>query len=275
MKKVLILLSIFLLSFSLQAQVLKPVKWSWHSEKISNNEYNLIFKAKIDKTWAIYSQFVGEGGPIPTSFTFDEGAHFKLAGKTAEGGKLKKGFDKVFEMEVAKFHDEAIFTQKVKIIDPSKPITGFLTYMTCDDTRCLPPTDEDFSFDFPKTTTQGKADPKKTTLESAPVGKDDESNNENGMDTPVSSDGMEKPVEWSFEVEKINETEYQLKYIANIDKGWGVYSMYTEDNGPLPTAIHFDNSEGVQSVGKAMETGKKKSGKDPMFDNVLVTKFSS
>lgn len=275
MKKLLIFIGTFLLAFTLQAQVLKPVKWSWRSEKLSDNEYNLIFTAKIDKTWAIYSQFVDEGGPIPTGFTFDEGKHFKLVGKTAEGGKLKKGFDKVFEMEVAKFYDEAIFTQKIKIIDPSKAVTGYLTYMTCDDTRCLPPTDEDFSFEFSKTSTQGKADPKKNIQGQTPSGNDAATDQSPGMDTPVSSDGMEKPVEWNFEVEKINETEYQLKYTANIDKGWNVYSMYTEDNGPLPTAIHFDNSEGIQSVGKATETGKKKAGKDPMFDNVMVTKFNS
>ncbi len=279
MKKILILISTFLLALSLQAQVLKPVKWSWQIEKLSETEFNLIFKAKIDKTWAIYSQFVGEGGPIPTSFTFDEGAHFKLIGKTTEGGKLKKGFDKVFEMEVAKFHDEAIFTQKVKILDPSKPITGFLTFMTCDDTRCLPPTDEDFSFDFPKNNKKDNTKPDKNNVgQNSHVNPDaDMENISNAMDatTENDNDGMEKPVIWSLEVEKLNDTEYLLKYTANIEKGWGVYSMFTEDNGPLPTAIHFDNAEGIELDGKATETGKKKSGKDPMFDNVMVSKFTA
>lgn len=277
MRKLLFLLSTLWLVFSLQAQVLKPVKWSWQVEKLNNNEYNLIFKAKIDKTWAIYSQFVDDGGPIPTGFTFDEGAHFKLLGKTAEGGHLKKGFDKVFEMEVAKFYDEAVFTQKVKIIDPSKPITGFLTFMTCDDTRCLPPTDEDFSFDFPNTTGLGASDSPKKTRDLSGNGSVGTGALNTGlsMDSPMGQDGMEKPVIWSFEVEKVNDTEYLLKYTANIEKGWSVYSMYTEDNGPLPTAIHFDNAEGIEPVGKATESGKKKSGKDPMFDNVMVTKFTS
>ena len=36
------------------------------------------------------------------------------------------------------------FTQKIKPTDASEAITGYLTFMTCDDSRCLPPTDIDF-----------------------------------------------------------------------------------------------------------------------------------
>ncbi len=32
------------------------------------------------------------------------------------------------------------------------------------------------------------------------------------------------PVKWKFELEKINSTQYTLKYIAKVDKGWTVYS---------------------------------------------------
>ena len=49
---------------------------------------------------------------------------------------------------MSKFYTEAKFTQKVIIKDPQSSISGYLTFMTCDDTRCLPPTDIDFRFDF-------------------------------------------------------------------------------------------------------------------------------
>jgi len=44
------------------AQVLDPVKWSFSSQKINSDEYELIFTAKIDKNWHLYSQYVPEGG---------------------------------------------------------------------------------------------------------------------------------------------------------------------------------------------------------------------
>ena len=49
---------------------------------------------------------------------------------------------------MSKFYTEAKFTQNVIIKDPQSSISGYLTFMTCDDTRCLPPTDIDFRFDF-------------------------------------------------------------------------------------------------------------------------------
>ncbi|MDG2499376.1 MAG: thiol:disulfide interchange protein, partial [Flavobacteriaceae bacterium] len=69
MKKFVTLL-LFLISFSAFSQILNPVKWEFGSEKISETEYKLIFVAKIDYHWALYSQFVEEGGPLPTVFSF-------------------------------------------------------------------------------------------------------------------------------------------------------------------------------------------------------------
>ena len=127
------------------AQVFDPVKWEFSQKEVDGN-FELIFKATIQDGWAIYSQFIDEGGPIPTSFTFDEGEHFALDGKTAESENAKKGYDGIFEMEMIKFYKYAEFKQKVKVSDFGKPVTGYLTFMTCDDERCLPPTDVDFEF---------------------------------------------------------------------------------------------------------------------------------
>jgi thiol:disulfide interchange protein DsbD len=45
------------LSTGVFAQVIQPVKWSYSTEKVNDKEYNLVFKAKIDKGWHLYSQF--------------------------------------------------------------------------------------------------------------------------------------------------------------------------------------------------------------------------
>jgi len=280
MNRFLFIWSLFLaFNLNLSGQMINPVKWEWRSEKISDNEYNLIFTAHIEKTWAVYSQFIQEGGPIPTSFNFDEGSHYELLGEAKESGKLKESFDKVFEMNIAKFYDKGIFTQKVKVNDSSVPITGYLTFMTCDDTRCLPPTDEDFSFDLKKSAQEtGSAEKipaaeKKSkvstqveikTYELEPTG-----NNENR------SAQIEKPVSWQFSVERISDEEAVLVYKASLRRGWSIYSMYTEENGPIPTTINFDNAEGIEATPNPEESGKKKSGKDPLFDGVNVIKFLS
>ena len=82
------------------------------------------------------------------------------------------------------------------------------------------------------------------------------------------------PVKWKFELEKINSTQYNLKYIAKVDKGWTVYSQYTSDDGPVPTSVNYESSEGIELLGKAIETGSKKEGMDPFF-GVNVIKFTA
>ena len=82
------------------------------------------------------------------------------------------------------------------------------------------------------------------------------------------------PVKWKFELEKINTTQYNLKYIAKVDKGWTVYSQYTSDDGPVPTTINYESSEGIELIGKAIETGAKKEGVDVFF-GVNVIKFTA
>src|ERR1039457_6718004 len=39
-------------------------------QQADNDTAYLVFTAKIDKGWHLYSQFVDAGGPIPTSFKF-------------------------------------------------------------------------------------------------------------------------------------------------------------------------------------------------------------
>ena len=48
-----------------------------------------------------------------------------------------------------------------------------------------------------------------------------------------------EPVKWQSRVEKISETEFNLILEGKIDAGWHVYSQFTPDGGPLPTALKF------------------------------------
>jgi thiol:disulfide interchange protein DsbD len=130
------------------AQILQPVKWSWKMEPLKNNEYNLIFTADIDKGWHTYSQYVEEGGPVPTSFTFEKNDAVVLIGKISEkGSKVIEGIDPFFGIHVKKFDERAIFTQRVKALK-NTVLKGSLEYMVCDESRCLPPETKEFAFEL-------------------------------------------------------------------------------------------------------------------------------
>ncbi|OFX68530.1 MAG: disulfide bond formation protein DsbD [Bacteroidetes bacterium GWE2_29_8] len=134
---------IFISSFS---QVFNPIKWSYSYKNINDSVVELNFIAKIDKNWHLYSQFIPENGPVPTSFSIEKTDNFKLIGAVEEP-KPKKELDENFSMVLKYFVNEAIFTQKILVLS-NKPFTikGSLEFMCCDNQRCLPPKDESFEF---------------------------------------------------------------------------------------------------------------------------------
>ena len=52
-----------------------------------------------------------------------------------------------------------------------------------------------------------------------------------------------EPVEWQYDVNKINDTEYNISFSASILKGWKLYSQFSPDEGALPTSFSFINND--------------------------------
>lgn len=134
-------------SENVSAQIYNPIKWSYSVNKLENNEAELIFKAKIQKGWHLYSQFLSrDDGPIATSFNFETSTKYELIGKVAEGKAITE-YDSNFDMDLNYFKDKATFKQKIKLLsDVPFEIKGYLTFQVCDEKMCLPPEDKDFVF---------------------------------------------------------------------------------------------------------------------------------
>ncbi|MCB4809050.1 thioredoxin family protein [Tamlana sp. 62-3] len=151
MKKILLAFTALIFSSTLFSQVLEPVKWSTSVEKLSDKEYILVSKATIESGWHLYSQNVPENGPIPTSFIYDDGEEaIQIIGNTSEeeGHTID---DPVFEMKIKFFENTVTFKQKIEVKESVETIEGFVEFMVCDDTRCLPPTEVDLVFKLNKT----------------------------------------------------------------------------------------------------------------------------
>ena len=144
MKKLYTLLLV-LLALQSQAQIENPVKWSYSAQKTGKNEANILIKADIQKGWHLYSQFIEDGGPIPTSFTFSPSKDFKLEGKVSESPKAVTAFDPNFGMKIAWHETQVVFTQKIKTTNDKFILKGVLEYMVCNNNKCLPPTEQEFN----------------------------------------------------------------------------------------------------------------------------------
>jgi DsbC/DsbD-like thiol-disulfide interchange protein len=145
MKKLGLLIVALMLTIGAFAQIEAPVKWSYAAKRISPTEAVVLLKATIQPGWHIYSQKVKEGGPIKTSFVFTPSKDFTLVGKTIEPKPATK-FEKAFKMNVSYFEKEVIFQQKVKLKSANATtIKGKLEYMVCNDLKCLPPEEVNFT----------------------------------------------------------------------------------------------------------------------------------
>ncbi|MEZ4987128.1 MAG: cytochrome c biogenesis protein CcdA [Saprospiraceae bacterium] len=194
-----------------------------------------------------------------------------------------------------------VFTQKVKVTDFSQPIKGYLEFMTCDDEKCLPPTEVDFSFTLTPATTASpspaapaKPDAggeKAATAAKTPSASTAPQANSNLISTTTAStdtatepmasiqvieaktaDGnIQQPVRWQLDVRQLDANEYEVVFTALLEKGWNLYSQFTEDNGPIPTTFLLKNGD-TETPWKMAEKGDLKEGEDPVF-GVVVKKF--
>ena len=149
MKKIVLILFLFLALNSLKAQILEPVKWKSKTEKISATEFKLIFEGTIENEWHVYSQFTPDGGPLPMVLTFNnQKNNYQLIGKTVES-KTKRQFNDVFGVDEILFEKKVVLTQKVKIINANfNKIDAVLEYQVCKD-ACINDKKK-FIFDIPK-----------------------------------------------------------------------------------------------------------------------------
>jgi hypothetical protein len=128
-------------------QVLEPVKWTYATEKIGDNEYKITFNASIEDAWYVYSSTIADDGPIPTSINFDENEALKSVGAIVESGEVTKdGYDDMFDMNIKKFGHAATFSQTVKTSGPTS-LSGYMEFMTCDSVQCLFPDPIEFTID--------------------------------------------------------------------------------------------------------------------------------
>jgi DsbC/DsbD-like thiol-disulfide interchange protein len=154
MRTILLFILSFVLSVATQAQILKPVKWSFSAAPIKGEAgmYRVSITAMIEKGWHIYSQATPDGGPSATKVTFAKNPLVLLGGKTSEVGKLHKEHSKEFGVDVWSYDGTVSFVQVVKVkagilkqVQDDVVLKGTVEFMACDESQCLPPEEVEFT----------------------------------------------------------------------------------------------------------------------------------
>lgn len=159
MKKITFLFALILLTTLIHAQIVNPTKWEFNSKQ-NGNEVELVFKATIEQGWHLYDTYLPEGGPIATSFVFEDSTLFEFVGEIQKNPQPEIHLDPTFQMQVGYFNTMAELIQKIKLKN-SNPveIKGYVLFMSCNDETCTPPEEVKFSFKFNQTKDQGSEQP--------------------------------------------------------------------------------------------------------------------
>ena len=138
---------LFTLLFSLTAMAQQnPVHFSVQQKQVSPTEVEVIFTAKIDQGWHVYSTNLPADGPTSASLHVDKSEGVTPVGKLTPRGKELNVYDKTFEMKLRYFENSVGFVQRYKITAKTYSIKGYLEYGACNDEMCLPPTQVEFNF---------------------------------------------------------------------------------------------------------------------------------
>ncbi len=162
MKKLVVLLLLFLAFAKGNAQMVNPVKWTTQIEKKSNGNYVLTFNGTIDNGWHLYSQFTADGGSLPLEILFkNQKGNFELIGQTKES-KTKTAYNDIFEVNETFFEKKAILTQEIRLINTkiSKVEVSF-DFQVCKE-ACIN-LEKNFTFVIPTQTTTGLVAPEVTS----------------------------------------------------------------------------------------------------------------
>ncbi|ODT21512.1 MAG: thiol:disulfide interchange protein, partial [Kaistia sp. SCN 65-12] len=127
-------------------QIFEPVKWT-HELKITGPATGeIVHKATIEKNWHLYGMNIPENGPRPTQIVYEKLVNAQKTGSIIAKSKLIDVYDNSFQMNLSWYANEAVFVQKISFQDATQvKVEGYVEYMACDDERCLPPAQDEFS----------------------------------------------------------------------------------------------------------------------------------
>ncbi|GET25611.1 thiol:disulfide interchange protein DsbD [Prolixibacter sp. NT017] len=135
------------------SQIVEPVKWTFSQTKVSEAEYDLHLTARIDNGWHLYGTELPGGGPVKTSFHFENLENVELSGDIVPDKESINMFDPSFHLQVNYYETEVTFSQRVKLTGGSGSVKGYVEFMSCNDETCTPPMDKEFSFKLKKENT--------------------------------------------------------------------------------------------------------------------------
>ena len=146
LKRIYTLFIIIMGALGSMAQLAEPVKFVVTESVNEKGQLEVSFKGTVEEGWHVYGSNFEDGGPQRAIVTLEKGDGVKMLGGLKTIGKLHRGTDPMFAMEVETVEGDVTFVQTFELTGATYELSGYLTYGACNDQNCIPPTTVDFAF---------------------------------------------------------------------------------------------------------------------------------
>ena len=229
------------------AQLAEPVHFSVSHEITDKGLLQIRFSGKIDEGWHVYGSGFAEGGPTVASVTLERSEGLKPVGKLKTLGKVHRGMDAMFDMEVETVEGSVSFVQTYEITGRRYVAKGYLTYAACNDQNCIPPSDVEF--DFSGDAPQAQPKEEQAATPEAEVLTVSDTTMQTNADSVSSLAGREMPVEglWAPVVDELrafdgtdSSHDTALWWVFLMGMGGGLLALLTPCVWPIiPMTVSF------------------------------------
>ncbi|MCF8275856.1 MAG: thioredoxin family protein [Flavobacteriales bacterium] len=131
-----------------EPEIFDPVIWTFSHKDLGNGEYELSFSATVDKGWHVYAlNEKGQESMTATVINFQPLSGAELTGDPSQPEPISE-YDSIIGEQLNYFYDQAVFTQKVRLLSSPSSVKGSIEFSACNENGCLPPELVDFEFEL-------------------------------------------------------------------------------------------------------------------------------
>ena len=131
-------LQLFIFISFLSTSAFSQEKIQWNFDYVAFPS-SIQISAKIENGWHLYALDLDPSiGPVPTQIVLEKNKAVQVLNAFEANTKAKQSYDPNFGAEVSYFENSFEARNRIKVKKPTT-VKGELTYMLCDDKRCLPP----------------------------------------------------------------------------------------------------------------------------------------
>lgn len=179
------------------------VSWKNKVEELGDGKYRIVLTAQIPERFHMYDMGPYDAmGPNATIIEATPVSGAQLAGAPQAITAPHRYYDDIYELEIGTYEGTAEFAQDILLTEPEAEVRIYLEWMICDDTSCLPLSDDEITVKI--TGTPAAADAVAAAAATTPAATDAQSSPDAASaSAPVQKDAAGGGSLWSLIIEAI------------------------------------------------------------------------